>query len=224
MNTALQAPNLARPFGLLPAEWRVTHALTLYPEAMMAMEARVDDIIEGRAPELVWLLEHPPLYSGGTSADISDVKDTARFPIFDSGRGGRYTYHGPGQRVIYAMVDLRERGKDLRAHVWRLEEWMIRVLADFGVRGERREGRIGIWVASDGREEKIGAIGVRVRKWVAYHGIALNVAPELTHFSDIIPCGISDYGVTSLHKLGIDASMEKVDAAFAKHVSVLLSV
>ena len=203
-------------------EWQTANAPVAYPESMAAMEARVEAILAGEKQELVWLLEHPPLYTAGTSADRAELKDATRFPVFETGRGGRYTYHGPGQRVVYAMVDLRLRGKDLRAHVWRLEEWVIRVLADFGVRGERREGRIGIWVATAEREEKIAAIGVRVRKWVAYHGLALNVDPDLSHFSGIVPCGIAEYGVTSLRKLGVKATMKEVDEAFRKHLDVLL--
>jgi lipoyl(octanoyl) transferase len=197
-------------------EWLIAPAPVAYPEAMTAMEARVDAIIDGKAGEQIWLLEHPPLYTAGTSGDAADLKDAARFPVFATGRGGKYTYHGPGQRVIYAMIDLRERGKDLRAHVWALEEWMIRTLAEFGVTGERREGRIGIWVEKDGKEEKIGAIGVRVRKWVAFHGLALNVDPDLSHFNGIVPCGLGGFGVTSLKKLGVTATMANVDAAFRK--------
>ena len=215
------------------SEWLISDTPVAYPEAMAAMETRVDDIIAGKKPELIWLLQHPPLYTAGTSADVKELKDAARFPVYEAGRGGKYTYHGPGQRVIYAMIDLRERGKDLRAHVWRLEEWMIRVLADFGVTAERREGRIGIWVrpppptprprgaGESFVEEKIGAIGVRVRKWVAYHGLSLNIDPDLSHFSGIVPCGLGQFGVTSLKKLGVKASMQDVDAAFKKHVSIL---
>ncbi len=186
------------------------------------MEQRVDDIIAGVKPEQIWLLQHPPLYTAGTSADSAELKDAARFPVFETGRGGRYTYHGPGQRVIYAMIDLRERGKDIRAHVWRLEEWVIRALADFGIVAERRAGRIGLWVATGGTEQKIAAIGVRVRKWVAYHGLALNVDPDLSHFSGIVPCGIAEFGVTSMHHLGVTASMNEVDAAFRRHLAVLM--
>jgi lipoyl(octanoyl) transferase len=189
---------------------------------MAAMENRVDGIIAGDKGEQIWLLEHPPLYTAGTSADIAELKDATRFPVYAAGRGGRYTYHGPGQRVIYAMIDLRGRGKDVRAHVWRLEEWMITVLADFGIKGERREGRIGIWVVTRVGEKKIGAIGVRVRKWVAYHGLALNVDPDLSHFSGIIPCGIAEFGVTSLRKLGVNAAMPDVDAAFKRHIAILM--
>jgi lipoyl(octanoyl) transferase len=202
-------------------EWIISPAPIAYPEAMATMEQRVDDIIAGAKPELIWCLEHPPLYTAGTSAKSSDLKDDARFPVFETGRGGQYTYHGPGQRVIYAMIDLRERGKDLRAHVRNLEQWMIDVLAEFGVRGERREGRVGIWVRSPFGDEKVGAIGVRVRKWVAYHGLALNVDPDLSHFSGIVPCGLAEFGVTSLRKLGIAATMSAVDEAFRKNQAVL---
>jgi len=205
-----------------PPEWLVSPAPVAYPEALTAMENRVDEIIANTASEKIWLLEHPPLYTAGTSAAPAELKDAARFPVFETGRGGRYTYHGPGQRVIYAMVDLRERGKDLRQHVWRLEEWIIRTLADFDITGERRPGRIGIWVTRDGREEKIAAVGVRVRKWVAYHGLSFNVNPDLSHFSGIVPCGISEFGVTSLHRLGIKATMPEVDAAFKRNLSALL--
>ncbi|MDR3450472.1 MAG: lipoyl(octanoyl) transferase LipB [Alphaproteobacteria bacterium] len=202
-------------------EWLISPQPVAYPEAMRIMESRVEDIIAGTKPELIWLLQHPPLYTAGTSAIFADLKDAARFPVYETGRGGRYTYHGPGQRVIYAMVDLRERGKDLRAHVWRLEEWLIRTITEFGVKGERREGRIGIWVGTPRGEEKIGAIGVRVRKWVAYHGLALNVAPDLSHFTGIVPCGLDQFGITSLKKLGVNATMEEVDAAFRKHLGIL---
>jgi lipoyl(octanoyl) transferase len=187
----------------------------------MEMENRVDAIIEHKKPELIWLLEHPPLYTAGTSAEKTELKDSTRFPVFETGRGGRYTYHGPGQRVIYAMIDLRERGKDLRQHVFKLEEWVIRVLADFDVKAERREGRIGLWVETRQGEEKIAAIGVRVRKWVAYHGLSLNVNPDLSHFTAIVPCGLDQFGITSLHKLGIQATMEQIDTVFLKHLSVL---
>jgi len=195
-------------------EWQISDPPIPYPVAMAAMETRVDDIIAEKKPELIWLLQHPPLYTGGTSADIAELKDAARFPVYETGRGGRYTYHGPGQRVAYAMMDLRQRGRDVRAHVWQLEEWMIRTLAAFGIKGERREGRIGIWVTTNNTEAKVGAIGVRVRKWVAYHGLALNVDPDLSHFSGITPCGISEFGVTSLRKLGVETDMAHIDQAF----------
>ena len=198
-------------------EWLVTDTPQPYPETVATMEQRVDAVIANEKPELIWLLQHPPLYTAGTSASPAELKDKSTFPIYETGRGGRYTYHGPGQRVIYAMIDLRARGKDLRAHVATLETWVIKVLNDFGIKGETRDGRIGIWVATDDGEKKIGAIGVRVRKWVAYHGLALNIDPDLSHFSGIVPCGISEFGVTSLRKLGVDASMQEVDAAFKKY-------
>ena len=194
-------------------EWRVSPGLTPYPEAVAAMEARVAAIHEGNAAELAWLVEHPPVYTAGTSADDSDLLD-ARFPVFRTGRGGQFTYHGPGQRVGYVMLDLKRRKADVRAFVHDLEEWMIRALAKFGVKGERREGRVGIWVARPGgREDKIGAIGVRVRHWVTYHGIALNVHPDLSHFSGIVPCGVRGHGVTSLADLGLQASLADADVA-----------
>lgn len=178
------------------------------------MESRAAAIRDGSAPECVWLLEHPPLYTAGTSADPSGLLDPNRFPVFPTGRGGQHTYHGPGQRVAYVMLDLETRGKDIRAYVHFLEEWMIRAVARFGVRAERRAGRVGIWVVKkDGSEAKIGAIGVRVRRWVTFHGMALNVAPDLGHFSGIVPCGIAEHGVTSLADLGIAAAMAEVDAA-----------
>lgn len=194
-------------------EWRVEDGLTPYPDAVRAMEERVEAIAKGEAPDLVWLVEHPPIYTAGTSAQDEDLLD-ARFPVFKTGRGGQFTYHGPGQRVGYVMLDLKRRKPDVRGFVHDLEEWLIRTLAAFDVKGERREGRVGIWVArGGGREDKIAAIGVRVRKWVTYHGVSFNVAPDLTHFAGIVPCGISDHGVTSLHDLGIAASMADTDAA-----------
>jgi lipoyl(octanoyl) transferase len=194
-------------------EWRVSDALVPYERAVAEMEARVASIHDGRAPELVWLLEHPPLYTAGTSAVETDLLEPARLPVFKTGRGGQYTYHGPRQRVAYVMLDLTRRGRDVGCHVWRLEEWMIRVLARFGIRGERRAGRIGVWVAHGGCEDKIGAIGVRVRHWVTYHGLALNVDPDLANYAGIVPCGISGYGVTSTAALGVRATMADVDAA-----------
>jgi lipoyl(octanoyl) transferase len=165
--------------------------------------------------------EHPPLYTAGSSAESGDLLAAHRFPVYHVGRGGKYTYHGPGQRVIYALMDLRARDRDVRAHVWRLEEWVIRVLADFGVIGDRRADRIGVWVVQGGREEKIAAIGVRVRRWVTFHGLALNVNPDLSHFEGIVPCGIKGYGVTSLHALGLPATMAEVDARFKAHYEAL---
>lgn len=193
--------------------------LVPYPEAMAAMEARVAAIRAGTAPECLWFLEHPPLYTAGTSAQAGDLLQPDRFPVFSTGRGGQYTYHGPGQRVVYAMLDLqrpRTCKADVRCYVHTLEEWMIRTLARFGVTGERRADRIGIWVTRDTalgpREDKIGAIGVRVRHWIAFHGLALNVAPDLGHFSGIVPCGIAAHGVTSLKDQGVTATMDEVDA------------
>ncbi|HYC05727.1 MAG TPA: lipoyl(octanoyl) transferase LipB [Azospirillaceae bacterium] len=200
-------------------EWRVEDGLTGYEEAVAFMEARVAAIREGTAPELVWLVEHPPLYTAGTSARDEDLLDSGRLPVHRTGRGGQYTYHGPGQRVAYVMLDLFKRGPDLHAFVRDLEEWLIRTLAAFNVRGERRCGRVGIWVdmrphgRPEGAEDKIAAIGVRVRRGVTYHGVALNVEPDLTHFAGIVPCGISQYGVTSLHALGQLATMPEVDMA-----------
>ncbi|MFO1039489.1 MAG: lipoyl(octanoyl) transferase LipB [Geminicoccaceae bacterium] len=198
-------------------EWRVSPGLTPYPEAVAVMEARAAAVRDGTARELVWLVEHPPLYTGGTSADPAELLVPDRFPVFATGRGGRYTYHGPGQRVGYLVLDLKRRGADVRHYVWQLEEWVIRSLAAFGVQAERREGRVGIWVAHpDGREEKIAAIGVRVRRWVSYHGVAINVRPDLGHFAGIVPCGIGEHGVTSLVALGIDANLADLDAVLAE--------
>ncbi|MFA6265827.1 MAG: lipoyl(octanoyl) transferase LipB [Pseudolabrys sp.] len=206
------------PPGLAPVEWRISEGLTPYPQAIAFMEARAEAIARGEAPELVWLVEHPPLYTAGTSANRADVLD-ARFPVFDSGRGGQMTYHGPGQRVGYVMIDLKRRGPDVRRFVATLEEWMIRALASFNVRGERREDRIGVWVKrpdkGDGFEDKIGALGIRVRKWVTLHGVSLNVEPDLSHFGGIVPCGVSvqRYGVTSLADLGHMVTMPEFDIA-----------
>jgi lipoyl(octanoyl) transferase len=200
-------------------EWRTEPGLLAYPDAVAAMERRVAKIRAGHAPELVWLVEHPPLYTGGTGARPGDLLDPGDFPVYPTGRGGQYTYHGPGQRVVYLMCDLKPRGGDVRGHVRALEQWAIGALADVGVTGERRDGRIGVWVdRGNGREDKIAAIGVRVRQWVTYHGLALNVAPELSHFAGIVPCGIADprFGVTSLADLGLDTSFEAVDAALKR--------
>ncbi|MCG8597777.1 MAG: lipoyl(octanoyl) transferase LipB [Kiloniellales bacterium] len=200
--------------GASSVEWRISERPQAYPEAVAAMEARVAEIRAGRAPELVWLLEHPPLYTAGTSADDADLVDPGRFPVYRTGRGGQYTYHGPGQRVAYVMLDLRHRGGDLRRYVHDLEDWLIRTLARFNVKGERRAGRVGIWIARDrGREDKIAAIGVRVRRWVAYHGIALNVDPDLGHFEGIVPCGVRKHGVTSLVDLGLPVTLADADVA-----------
>lgn len=198
-------------------EWRISDAPALYPDAVAIMEDRVGAIRTGNATELCWLLEHPPLYTAGTSARTSDLLVPDRFPVFQTGRGGQFTYHGPGQRVGYVMLDLQRRGQDLRAYIWHLEEWLIRTLAHFNVRGERRADRIGIWVVKpNGLEAKIGAIGVRVRRWVTYHGIALNLEPDLEHFSAIVPCGIRGFGVTSLADLGLTTSTPELDAVLKK--------
>jgi lipoyl(octanoyl) transferase len=203
---ALTAPVLSRP------DWKVRDGLLPYPEAVAFMEERAAAIAEGRADELVWLVEHPPIYTAGTSAKDEDLID-ARFPVFKTGRGGQFTYHGPGQRVGYVMLDLKRRKPDVRAYVRELEEWLIRALAKFNVKGERREGRVGIWVQRGSREDKIAALGVRVRRWVTYHGISFNVDPNLADFTGIVPCGISQHGVTSLADLGIFVSMADVDVA-----------
>jgi lipoyl(octanoyl) transferase len=194
-------------------EWHTADALVPYGEAVAAMEERVAAIHAGTERELVWLIEHPPLYTAGTSANAADLIEPGGLPVFRSGRGGQYTYHGPGQRVAYVVLDLTKHGRDVGCHVWRLEEWMIRTLARFGVTGERREGRVGVWVDRGGHDDKIGAIGVRVRHWITYHGLALNVDPDLANYTGIVPCGISGHGVTSLAALGIKATMGDVDAA-----------
>ena len=195
-------------------EWRISDEQVSYPQALEFMEQRVAAIRAGQADECVWLLEHPPLYTAGTSAKPEDLLWADRFPVYQAGRGGQFTYHGPGQRVAYVMLDLRRRGSDIRAFVCQLEEWLIQTLGRFGVKGERRDGRVGIWVDRGmGREDKIAAIGVRVRHWVSFHGIALNLDPNLEHFHGIIPCGIRQHGVTSLWDLGLTPTMEEVDSA-----------
>ena len=203
-------------------EWRVTDGLTPYQDALAWQEARVAAIQSGEADDCVWLLEHPPLLTAGTSAKIDDLLDPDRFPVIKTGRGGQYTYHGPGQRIAYAMMDLTKRGRDVRAYVHALEDWVIAALAEFGVKGERRSDRVGVWVVRPDRpplqdgspaEDKIAAIGVRVRRWVAYHGIAINVEPDLSHYSTIVPCGVRDFGVTSLVDLGVPVSMHDLDIA-----------
>ncbi len=199
-----------------PVIWETAPGLTPYAEAMAKMDAHADAIAQGQEPERVWLLEHPPLYTAGTSARPEDLVEPARFPVFRTGRGGQYTYHGPGQRVAYVMLDLRQRGGDVRAYVAGLERWVIATLADLGIEGERREDRVGVWVRRGSREDKIAAIGIRVRRWVSFHGISINVAPELSHFSGIVPCGIREHGVTSLADLGVPAGMREVDAALAR--------
>jgi len=196
--------------ALRSPEWIVNPGLLPYPEAVAFMEDRAAKIAAHEADEMVWLVEHPPIYTAGTSAKDADLLDR-RFPVFATGRGGEYTYHGPGQRVGYVMLDLSRRKKDVRAFVHDLEEWLIQTLALFNVKGERREGRVGIWVARGSREDKIAAIGVRVRRWVTFHGVSLNVDPDISHFDGIVPCGIREHGVTSLADLGITASMADVD-------------
>lgn len=200
--------------------WTVSKGLVEYPLALTAMEERARQIRAGEASELIWLLEHPPLYTAGTSARIADLKDADRFPIFAAGRGGQYTYHGPGQRIAYVMLDVQRRfGSDVRAFVCALEHWVIDCLAEFGIAGEIRPGRVGVWVAprnAGGVEKKIAAIGIRIRRGVSFHGISLNVAPNLAHYDGIVPCGITEHGVTSLHDLGRDASMKDVDMSLRR--------
>ena len=206
-------------------EWRVSETPVDYAAAVEEMEERVAAIRAGAAGEFVWLLEHPPLFTAGTSARDEELLEPGRLPVHRTGRGGRYTYHGPGQRIAYVMLDLRRRGQDVRCYVHQLEEWVIRTLARFEVRGERRDGRVGIWVVrASGNEEKIAAIGVRLRRWVTYHGLALNVDPELEHYRGIVPCGIAEHGVTSLAKLGIPATMEEVDTALRRAFAKVFEV
>ncbi len=209
--------NLDAPVKSL-VEWKISDQPVAYPDALALMEARAAGIADGTLSEMVWLLEHPPIYTAGTSANDADLIE-ARFPVYRTGRGGQFTYHGPGQRVGYAMLDLKQRKPDVRAYVRDLEQWLIETLALFNVKGERREGRVGIWVQRgptstlNAREDKIAALGVRIKRWVTFHGVALNVDPDLTHFSGIVPCGVSAHGVTSLADLGILVSMADVDIA-----------
>lgn len=216
-------PSRFLPLPGSPAvEWRIEEGLLEYPEAIAFMEARAAAIRDGSAGELIWLVEHPPLYTAGTSAVEMDLLTPDRFPVFQAGRGGEYTYHGPGQRVAYVMLDLKRRREDVRAFVAALEEWIIRALAGFNVKGERRDDRVGVWVARPDRpplpggapaEDKIAAIGIRLRRWVSFHGIAINVEPDLSHFGGIVPCGIQGYGVTSLIDLGLPVTMADLDGA-----------
>ena len=212
-------------------EWLTTPGLTPYPDAVAVMEARVAAIREGRAPEAIWLVEHPPLYTAGTSARDEDLVDPGRFPVFRSGRGGQFTYHGPGQRVVYVMLDLDRRGRDVRRFVAALEGWVIDALTEFGVRGELREGRVGVWVTRPDRlpqpdgspaEDKIAAIGIRLRRWVSFHGIAVNVEPALDHYAGIVPCGIRSHGVTSLVDLGLPVTMADLDLALRRHIPPMM--
>jgi lipoyl(octanoyl) transferase len=192
-------------------EWKIADTPVPYEEAILSMEQRVKDIREGNAKELIWLVEHPPLYTAGTSADSTDLITPDRFPVYNAGRGGQYTYHGPGQRVAYVMLDLKKRNADVRAFVQDMEDWIVDVLAQYQIKGEKRDGRVGVWVDRGFREDKIAAIGVRVRRWVSFHGISVNVDPDLSHYSGIVPCGISEHGVTSLVDLGIPVSMPEFD-------------
>ncbi|GGA10388.1 lipoyl(octanoyl) transferase LipB [Neptunicoccus cionae] len=206
-------------------DWITSEGFVPYPEAVSQMETHVESMIRSGADERIWLLEHPALYTAGTSADINDLTDPDRFPVYTSKRGGQYTYHGPGQRVAYAMLDLNKRGRDVRKFVWTLEEWVIQTLAEFNVTGERREGRVGVWVVRHDKpltalgtppEDKIAAIGVRLRKWTSFHGICINVEPDLSHYGGIVPCGIAEHGVTSLVDLGLPVTMDDLDVALKK--------
>lgn len=199
-------------------EWITTDGLTDYWEAEAFMEDRVAQIAAGTAPECLWLLEHPPLYTAGTSAKVEDLRDPNRFPVFETKRGGQYTYHGPGQRVIYVMLDVGARGRDVRCFVRQLEQWVISTLDEFNIKGEVRQGRVGVWVTRPerGTEEKIAAIGIRLRRWISFHGISINVEPDLTHFEGIVPCGIADHGVTSLVDLGLPVTMTDLDLALKR--------
>ena len=210
--------------GMTP-DWIISQAPVPYLTALSEMETRAAGIADGSATEGLWLLEHPPLYTAGTSARIEDLKDPDRFPVFEARRGGQYTYHGPGQRIVYCMIDVGTRGRDVRAFVQTLEGWVIEALAEFGVRGEIREGRVGVWVARpdkpplpDGspREDKIAAIGIRLRRWISFHGLSINVEPDLAHFDGIVPCGIAGHGVTSLVDLGLPVGMDDLDAALRR--------
>ncbi len=202
-------------------EWRVSPGLTPYDEALAAMEARAAAVLAGEARELIWLLEHPPIYTAGTSASPGDLID-ARFPVVATGRGGKYTYHGPGQRIVYLILDLNKRGRDVRCFVHAVEAWVIAALAEYGIAAFRAEGRVGIWTRDGGPEAKIGAIGVRVRRWITLHGLAVNVAPDLSHFNGIVPCGLPEYPVTSLAALGRDDALATFDAALALTTPALL--
>jgi lipoyl(octanoyl) transferase len=196
-----------------PVAWEVAEGLVPYPQALARMDAEVKAIAHDGATERIWLLEHPPLYTAGTSANAADLVSPDRLPVFATGRGGQYTYHGPGQRVAYAMLDLKRRGGDVRAYVAGLEQWIIDTLDAFNIKGERREDRVGVWVRRGHREDKIAAIGIRVRHWIAFHGISINVDPDLTHFDGIVPCGIREHGVTSLVDLGLPVTIADLDVA-----------
>ncbi|MCY4551914.1 MAG: lipoyl(octanoyl) transferase LipB [Defluviicoccus sp.] len=208
----------------MTVEWAVEPGLQPYADAVRRMEQRVAAIHAGTADEFAWLVEHPPLYTAGTSARKDDLLAPGRFPVHATGRGGEFTYHGPGQRVVYLMLDLARRGRDVRRFVRAIEAWLIATLAEFGVRGERREGRVGIWVERPGGEAKIAAVGLRLRHWISYHGVSLNVAPDLSHYAGIVPCGIAEHGVTSLAELGVAASMAEVDDALKRNFAGAFAV
>jgi lipoyl(octanoyl) transferase len=210
----LQRIDIASPvYAADPVRWEIAEGLTDYTAAVSRMEQQAGLIAKGETKELVWLVEHPALYTAGTSAKAADLIAPDRFPVFQTGRGGQYTYHGPGQRVAYIMLDLRKRGQDVRAFVAGLERWIIATLASFSIKGEKREDRVGVWVEQPGREDKIAALGIRVRQGVSFHGISINLAPDLSHFDGIVPCGVTQHGVTSLQDLGLQVSMSDLDAA-----------
>ncbi|HUR43852.1 MAG TPA: lipoyl(octanoyl) transferase LipB [Aestuariivirga sp.] len=221
MTVNLRADIKSKLFSAAPVAWEFANALVPYPDAVARMEREVDAIAKGQAPERVWLLEHPPLYTAGTSAKEADLLDPDRFPVFRTGRGGQYTYHGPGQRVAYVMLNLKQRGQDVRAFVAGLEQWLITTLSSFNVKGERHEDRVGVWVRRGESEDKIAAIGIRVRHWVTFHGISLNVDPDLEHFSGIVPCGVTGHGVTSLVDLGLPVSMNDADLTLKTSFSTI---
>jgi lipoyl(octanoyl) transferase len=206
-----------------PVRWEVADRPVSYGEAVSRMEAQAEAIARGDAQELVWLVEHPALYTAGTSAKPSDLIAPDRFPVFQTGRGGQHTYHGPGQRVVYVMLDLRKRGQDVRAFVAALERWIIATLAEFDLKGETREDRVGVWIRRPGREDKIAALGIRVRRGVTFHGIAINLNPDLTHFDGIVPCGVLEHGVTSFEDLGLPISLHQLDAALGKAFSLIFA-
>lgn len=214
-------------------EWIRSDTLINYDEALSFMEARAEAIAKGEAEECIWFLEHPPLYTAGTSAKLEDLTDPDRFPVFEAKRGGQFTYHGPGQRVVYVMLELNKRGKDIRAFVKNLEAWVIATLAEFNLKGEIRDGRVGVWIARDDKplqangdkaEDKIAAIGIRLKKWVSFHGISINVEPDLAHFDGIVPCGITEHGVTSLVDLGLPVTMDDVDVALKRQFEEVFRV
>ena len=235
IGTVMLASELSPPDSVFaradgqPAGWAVSSGYVDYPQALAAMQARAEAIAEGTAGELVWLLEHPPLYTAGVSAKAADLLQPERFPVYDAGRGGQYTYHGPGQRVAYVMLDLRARRRDVRAFVEALEAWIIAALAEFGVKGETRPGRVGVWVERrtpgfPPREDKIAALGVRIRRWVSFHGISLNVEPDLSHFGGIVPCGVTAHGVTSLVDLGRPVTLDEADEALKRGFEAVFGV